>query len=575
MARMIPGFVDENAPPGEKDVFSLLSAGMDDWIAIHSLDLAPWNRGLRTEIDFVIIIPDTGLLCVEVKSQTNIAFDGERWQPESIKRSPFKQAADGRYTFYRRLSKLAPQLKHVPVVHICIFPKSVFNLSPNLSVQPWELMDSTIFLSFCTGKGFCSELKTRALKSIKTDSSLRMLDHGLFKVQIESIVGYCVPVQKRHPDAREEIKQREKELDRILRDQQKPVLKLTDLNRRVVVSGPAGSGKTLVAMEIAMRAAEKGCRVALLCFNQLIGDWMRHKIEKSHPAIPNLVVGRAIQVMAKMADIEVPTNPPPKFWDIDLPMKLEERLTDPEFKTVATFDYFVLDEAQDLMARPWLWQSLFQFLEGGVNEGALTIFGDFDYQVLTDRNAVYNAFSELESAKPLSHWKLSENCRNYRIIGDTAVQLAGIKKSVYTGYLRIGGSVQNYDIFFYDDEQTQFEKLCGWLNDFELLEYRPDEITLLSFRTDNASIAERLKRAGYNIKPAWQNSRCVSYASVHSFKGMENKVIILTDVALGSQDFHRDLFYTGITRGTEVVHILCDKSSKQTLVSWLSEGAEK
>jgi Nuclease-related domain len=78
MARLIPSFMDDATPGGERDVYNLLAAGPDDWAALHSLDLAPWNRGLRTEIDFVIIIPDAGILCIEVKSHENIYFDGNR-----------------------------------------------------------------------------------------------------------------------------------------------------------------------------------------------------------------------------------------------------------------------------------------------------------------------------------------------------------------------------------------------------------------------------------------------------------------------------------------------------------------
>ena len=55
MARLIPSSMDDYTPPGERDVFNLVAAGPDDWVALHSIDLAPWNRGLRTEIDFVII----------------------------------------------------------------------------------------------------------------------------------------------------------------------------------------------------------------------------------------------------------------------------------------------------------------------------------------------------------------------------------------------------------------------------------------------------------------------------------------------------------------------------------------
>ena len=46
MARLIPSFMDDRTPPGEREVFNLLAAGPDNWIALHSLDLAPWNRGL-------------------------------------------------------------------------------------------------------------------------------------------------------------------------------------------------------------------------------------------------------------------------------------------------------------------------------------------------------------------------------------------------------------------------------------------------------------------------------------------------------------------------------------------------
>ena len=79
MARLIPSFMDDHTPPGERDVFNMLAAGPESWVALHSLDLAPWNRGLRTEIDFILIVPDLGILCVEVKSQIAISFSDDKW----------------------------------------------------------------------------------------------------------------------------------------------------------------------------------------------------------------------------------------------------------------------------------------------------------------------------------------------------------------------------------------------------------------------------------------------------------------------------------------------------------------
>jgi hypothetical protein len=569
MARLIPSFMDDRTPPGERDVFNLLASGPDDWVALHSLDLAPWNRNLRTEIDFVVIVPDTGILCIEVKSHDHISFDGYRWYPETIKRSPFKQASDGRHTFYRRLSEVAPQFKHVPVVHCCIFPRAAFEMTTNLSVPQWELMDLRAFGSFNSGDEFCADLRARMGQSIRADARITPLRNSLTPGQIDAIVNVCVPVRKFSPDARDEIRRREEEVEKILREQQKPVLQLAALNDRVIVSGGAGTGKTLIATEVARRAAEQGHRVALLCYNQLVGDWVRQKIEKGKPILPNLIAGRAIRVMAEMTGVRIPDNPTREYWEGQLPQELEERLTDPDFKAAASFDYLVLDEAQDILSKPRLWQCLTQFLSGGESQGAFALLGDFEHQVLGERETMQAALAALDECNRPVRWKLSENCRNYPIVGSTAVRLAGFADPVYSGYLRTGGGLHNYDIFFYDHEQAQLDKLSQWLSEFRAQGYKPAEITILSFRADHLSAASRLN-PGLKVRPAWQSGTHTAYASVHAYKGLENKVVILTDVVLDDNDCHRDLFYTGMTRATESVRILSDKHSQDILHRWLA-----
>lgn len=565
--------MDDHTPPGERDVFNMLAAGPDDWVALHSLDLAPWNRGLRTEIDFLVIIPDTGIVCIEVKSHERISFEDDRWNPSEIKRSPFKQASDGKHTFYRRLRDLVPQFKKVPVVHCCIFPRARFDLPLNLSVQPWELIDTRAFRAFSSGQAFCADIKARMRQSIGADENLQSLTDRLSQDQIETMVNCCLPVQKRRPDAREEIHHREQEIERVLREQQKPVLQLAALNDRLVVSGGAGTGKTLIAIEVARRAAEQGRRVALLCFNNLVGEWMRRRIGQSSPPLPNLVAGRTIRVMAEMTGIEIPDNPHRNFWEIELPQRLEERLTDPDFRAAASFDYLVLDEAQDLLSRPRLWECLTQFLTGGVDGGTFALFGDFDNQVLAEREVMDQTLASLDASARFSRWRLSENCRNYRIVGDTAVRLSGFEKPIYTGYMRIGGGVQNYDIFFYEHERAQLDKLAQWLRDFKGQGYKPAEISVLSFRSSDACAAARLENEGFKLRPAWQAGEVTGYASVQAFKGLENKVVILTDMLLGEPDFHRHLFYTGMTRATESVRVLCDKTCQETLVRWFTRRA--
>lgn len=569
MAKIIPSFMDDKTPPGERDVFNKLASCPDEWVVLHALDLAPWNRGLRTEIDFVIIIPDTGILCVEVKSHENLTFDGSRWYPIGITRSPFKQAADGRYTFFRRLREIAPNYARAPVVHSCIFPRAIFDLAPNLSVQPWELMDKRDFQACESADSFSTALRNMVTQSIESDRSISPLNGELSNSEIQHIVSACVPVQKCHPEAREEIARREELIEGLLRDQQRPVLHLAKSNNCLIVTGGAGTGKTLIAMELARRNAEQGLRVGLLCYNQLIGDWMKMKIATQSPQLPNLLVGRAIKVMAEMTNMSFPSNPTTEFWEEELPRNIENRLTDPDFRIEAMFDYLILDETQDLFARPNLLQCLSQFLKGGFSKGRFAFFGDLENQILVGREQVEQAVTNLQSSAHPARWELSENCRNYRIIGDTAIHLSGLRGNIYSGYLRHGGSVHNYNIFFYEDDQKQREQLEYWLRDFKDQGYKPSDITLLSFSSNLNCAAVNLLKGKWKVQPAWQVGKSTSYASIRAFKGMENKVIILTDVILNEHEFQRDLFYTGLTRATESVRVLCNKLSEKTIFDWL------
>ena len=570
MARLIPAFLDDCTPSGERDVFNMLADGPDDWVALHSLDLAPWNRGLRKEIDFVVIVPDTGFLCIEIKSHDVIAFENGQWHPTAIRRSPFKQAADGRYTFYRRLRELAPQFSHVPVVHCCVFTHARFDLSPTLSVPARELIDGRVFRTFSPAS-FCADLKVRMRSSIEAEGNLHPLPRPLVPTQIETIVRTCLPVCKRRVGAREEITRRNEQIDSLLRVQQKPVLQLVALNDRVVVSGAAGTGKTLIAMEVARRVADSGRRTALVCFNQLVGDWLREQVQLGAAAPPNLITGRAIQIMAEMTGVTVPKAPDSRYWDQDLPTQLEERLTDPDLRIDALFDYLVVDEAQDLLARPALWECVTRFLEGGIAGGSYCLLGDFANQVLGERQAMDHELAVIRSTARPATYHLSENCRNYRIVGESAVRLSGLSKDAYLGYMRSGGGIQNYDIFFYADAREQQEQLRGWLKEFKSQGYRSPDITILSFRAPDDSAAARLAASGFRLRPAWHHAaNCTAYTSVQAFKGLENKVVILTDVVLGEPHFHRHLFYTGMTRATESVRVACDKRSQQMLASWLS-----
>ena len=566
MARLIPSFIDETSPPGERDVYNMLAAGPEDWTVLHSLDLAPWNSSRRTEIDFVAIIPDAGILCIEVKSHGSIDYDGERWYPPSIKRSPFKQAADARFKLRRRLCDLSPYAEGVPFLHCCIFPNARFEVRKNLSVSPWEVMDLDAFRSFKTSEEFCADLRRRMLEGLN-DEGIRPLAVPIPPARVTNLVELCVPIQKRRPSAADEVRRRREDMEKCLHEQQRPVLRLAEWNDRLLVTGGAGTGKTLIAMEIARRAAERGERVALVCYNRLVGDWMATKLSEGIP-LPNLVVGSAMSLLMRMAGVSAPVAAGADYWGETVFLQLEERFTDPDLGATAGFDYLIVDEAQDILGRPLLWECLTSLLTGGIETGRFALFGDVEHQVLGSRGALSDSLDVIQAnARPVA-WHLSENCRNFRMVGDSALRLSGFPANIYSGYLRTGGSSDDIAYATYRNPDEQLAMLKDLIQQAHAKGFKNRDITILSFTAPEKGVAARLRAQGHRLLPAQTATDEMRYSSVQAFKGMESPVVIVTDIDLAMDDLSRALFYTALTRSTSLVRVLCRNEDAARLLTW-------
>src|SRR5581483_1339298 len=115
MPRMLPADIYDGCPsPGEREIFARLknSPDIDDWVVLHSLDLAQHVRQVYGEADFVIIVPELGILCVEVKACTHLRRDDNGWwygnDPKPDSRGPFRQAAEAMHSIRQRIAKARP-----------------------------------------------------------------------------------------------------------------------------------------------------------------------------------------------------------------------------------------------------------------------------------------------------------------------------------------------------------------------------------------------------------------------------------------------------------------------------------
>ena len=577
---MIPSFIDPETAPGEVDVYNMLARGPDDWVVFHQVDLTSTVSGSsrqRREIDFVIVMPKVGIMCIEVKSHEEIHFDGKFWYPASIKRSPFRQNLDATKSLFRLLQAESSDIGSIPLGRCCVFPRASFSLDANAGVDRWELFDRRAFRGFKDSEAFSSALEDSLRKSIDKEYGAQ-LAASLTLSQISRIKGFLAPIQKNRPGLREQIRAREEVAFNLLREQQKPIVKFAESgssggklhNPRIIIDGAAGTGKSWIAMEIARRMADSGKRTALVCFNKLVGEWVASNVSKDI-ARQNLIAGPAIKLLMDMTGVSVPLNPGEKFWDSDIYDAIEDKLTDPELSDELAFDYLIIDEAQDVLSKPRLFQALMQLVPGGVADGSYCLVGDFKYQLFGNRSELEGLLSEVRTAaRGISTYQLHENCRNYSIVGGSAVKLSGIKDKVYDGFMRSGGSMSNFNLSFYLDGTSQLGLLAEAVKKFKTLGYDDKDIVILSLVNDDECVARNLSKLSVKVSPARQSlSNTVRYCTVNSFKGLEAKVVIVTDVEAEENEFKRNQLYTSLTRATESVHVLFNESSRNLVAKWI------
>lgn len=581
MATIIPSYIDESTPPGEREVFSYLQSAPADWVIFHSLDLTPFNRGKQTEIDFVVVIPDLGILCVEIKSHEFIHFDGSKWSPSTgsspIKRSPFKQSNDAKFAFIDHLGSRGISYQRIPVYNAVMFPRSSFEMCDGLYFESWNFYDSRRLSRLVREGRFHDELKLGLDRSVRENSDyVRPLAGPISRGTIESLKALCAPIQKFRLTKKEEIRLREQEAFEKLRLQQKSILgQIFDLNPRellnprCLIKGAAGTGKTWIALEIAKIMADKGQRVGLFSYNKNVGEWMVRKIAEE-PVRPNLVVGGITKVLIEMLGIKVPENVSEDYWRAEFYDEVEELITDPEISTDAMFDYVVIDEAQDFLSNQRLWAVLPQLFKGGLKEGSYCLLGDLDYQLFGSRSQMETAVDVLRREVKVTQLVLRENCRNYQFVAEMALCLSALGDSVYDGYRRSGGGLDDCEIEYYTDQETQAKMLVRTIKKFTEKGYGPEDMIILSFNAEERSSAAMLAATGLKIRPLWKTEAPgIPFATVNSFKGLEAKIVILTDVVVDDSEFRRNQLYTAITRSTESVAILCDESSKRKIMESL------
>ena len=151
MARMIPPLAAADAPKGERQLFAKLrdDPRTRDWVVFHSFDIRRHVVRSEGEADVLIVVPDQGVLCVEVKGCDVSRRDG-LWiysysPPRTTPVGPFRQASEASHSIRNYLRSKDPSLASLMYYSAVVFTEIDF-VEKSLEWEPWQVIGRTEFL---------------------------------------------------------------------------------------------------------------------------------------------------------------------------------------------------------------------------------------------------------------------------------------------------------------------------------------------------------------------------------------------------------------------------------------------
>jgi len=314
-----------------------------------------------------------------------------------------------------------------------------------------------------------------------------------------------------------------------LTQQQAQLLNRFGRDPRMVITGPAGSGKTMLAVEKAKSMAGHDKDVLFICFNRQLRDHLRER-EKDSGVTFHTFHGLCV-ALAKKAEIPLSVDSggayDAAYFNDELPLALIEACE----KLGPMYDALIVDEAQDLNT-DWL-ESLRLTLRDP-EDALIWLFLDDNQRVFAN---------QLEVPKEFRPFDLTVNCRNTKAIHEEVM-----KK--YEGEITpevLGPDGREVELYLTADQpklvRQTIERLCGQE------EVMPQDIVVLSSHALEKSAVGQAGAGNYSyVKEPEPLGPSIRFSSIRAYKGLESPVVILCELEdIDGESIDKQL-YVGLSR---------------------------
>lgn len=519
-----------------------------DWID-HREDPVPSGDG---EADFIIAHPDFGFLAIEVKGGL-IGRNGNTGEWYRVKRdgvregikNPVNQARTSKHVILDQLKSGwgSNDFPYIRMKHAVVFPNSdrpalidAFGASMPLSMFAFK-QDMPDLGGYLVRLLLAKE-GVRNRNFGKLGSKGIKLLHKLFtsSFELKTTLQSTLDIY----DAR--ITEQTAEQQRFL--------EYTSMQRKALVLGGAGTGKTFLALMKAIQFASEGYSTLVVYFNSpMAADAQRKLVGK------NVTVKTFHQICidaATAASITVSQEQNTKKFSEELPQALSSALSNGH---ATLYDAVVVDEAQDLEED---WLELCMLCLKDLESGKFFVFAD-------DNQNLYGTGDNLASLMSVDAHALVRNVRNTKPIFQ-------FSNEYYLGITNSSLDFEGPDVEFLNCENQALGKVVRHylerLRDVEGVPFK--NMAVLSCRSLQRSyIGDTLEDISVTAEVEPPEDR-VTFDSVWRFKGLERQVVIITDIEEAVQN--RELLYVAMSRARTLLVVFGTQTSVEGMSKLIGNG---
>ncbi len=505
----------------------------ENWVCFHSLSFVSQQSTwyIDRELDFIIFIPNRGILFIEVKGggikffkETKTFTTTNREGIENTIKDPLKQVSNAKYDLSEKIyQEWNINIKSISAISL-IFPDCNFDTN-NL---PHEYRDYTIIekdLQNLHSK-FISILPN-LLTEYQTSEVNKIIEklkpkNFISEMSFNSLINY-------HATARNNAT-----------NEQRKFLSFLSLCNNAILNGVAGSGKTVLALAKVLECAKEypSKKVLYVCYTKILAENIRKKLTKELEIYNNLEIHTYNELAKKLLKDNFPLSPNDTDWEENIP------------KLVLNFGkiYSVIcvDEVQDFTQNKLL--SLKNILLS--TENCFWLFGDKNQTVLNKNFSNQNNFEFTDFFDGNYVFPLFINCRNPLKIGKYAYK--ALKYEQYKISSHANEGLLNFvQCSSYEEQAKKLQELIKENN------YKSEHVIIISMKymsksSDCSLFSSKYKQNYYRFEEKHYANSQFAITNIQNYKGLEKEIVILVDV-----DENTNLIdlYTASTRALAELHV--------------------